>query len=97
MERARGLAADTTAWQAAQVLGNGEPITSVETVPFTLWCAGHHLDSYAEALWTAVSVGGDTDTLCAIVGGIVALATGSVPADWLQSRERLSLAAATAC
>jgi ADP-ribosylglycohydrolase len=33
MERARSLPADTTAWQAAQVLGNGEPITSVETVP----------------------------------------------------------------
>jgi ADP-ribosylglycohydrolase len=88
MERARGLPADTTAWQAAQVLGNGEPITSAETVPFTLWCAGRHLDSYAEALWTAVSVGGDMDTNCAIVGGIVALATGSITPDWLQSREK---------
>jgi ADP-ribosylglycohydrolase len=91
MERALTLPADMTAWQAAQVLGNGEPITSAETVPFALWCAGQHLDDYAEALWTAVSVGGDMDTLCAIVGGIVALAVGAVPAEWLEAREGLSL------
>jgi ADP-ribosylglycohydrolase len=79
--------------QAAQELGNGCPITSAETVPFALWCAAHYLNDYAEAVWVTVSVGGDIDTNCAIVGGIVALAAGleSIPREWLESREPLRL------
>jgi ADP-ribosylglycohydrolase len=89
--RARALPADTTAKQAGRELGNGCPITSAETVPFTIWCVARHLDDYVEAVWTAVSVGGDMDTIGAIVGGIVALGTGrgSIPKEWLESREAL--------
>src|ERR1700731_1709601 len=58
--------------QVARELGNSCPITSAETVPFTLWCAARHLDDFEEAIWTAASVGGDIDTICAIVGGVVA-------------------------
>jgi ADP-ribosylglycohydrolase len=47
--RARALPADTTADQAALELGNGTPITSAETVPFTLWCAARDLADYEEA------------------------------------------------
>jgi ADP-ribosylglycohydrolase len=91
--RARDLPQGTTANQAAQQLGNGTPITSAETVPFTLWCAARHLDDFAEALWITASVGGDIDTNCAIVGGVVALGCGreSIPAEWLEAREALSL------
>jgi hypothetical protein len=92
LEQARSLPADTTAKQAAKVLGNGMPINSVETVPFAVWCASRYLGDYQEALWAAASVGGDKDTNCAIIGGIIALATGSVPAQWLQAREKLHLA-----
>jgi ADP-ribosylglycohydrolase len=92
LAQARSLPADTTAKQAAKVLGNGMPINSVETVPFAVWCANRYLDDYKEALWAAASVGGDMDTNCAIIGGIIALATASVPAQWLQAREKLHLA-----
>jgi ADP-ribosylglycohydrolase len=43
-----------------------------DTVPYAIWCAARHLDDLVEALWATVSVGGDIDTTCAIVGGIVA-------------------------
>jgi ADP-ribosylglycohydrolase len=91
--RARALPADTTAAQAARELGNGSPITTTETVAFALWCAARHMDNFVEAMWTTVSVGGDLDTNCAIVGGVVAMGSGreSIPADWLESREALIL------
>jgi ADP-ribosylglycohydrolase len=62
-------------------------------VPFCLWCAARHLDDYVEAIWTAVGVGGDIDTICAIVGGIVALGAGreSIPVEWLASRETIAI------
>jgi ADP-ribosylglycohydrolase len=41
--------------------------------------------------WTTVSVLGDRDTTCAIVGGIVACSVGEagIPAAWLQARKPL--------
>lgn len=44
-------------------------------------------------MWTAASVGGDVDTICAIVGGIVALGVGraGLSDEWLAAREALSL------
>lgn len=75
----------------AQMLGSGEKVISQDTVPFSLWCAARHLDSYPAALWSTVSGLGDRDTTCAIVGGIVALAVGreGIPAEWIASREPL--------
>ena len=60
-------------------------------MPFALWCAGHRLGDYEEALWLTVGGLGDRDTTCAIVGGIVALFTGpdAIPAEWLDAREPL--------
>jgi ADP-ribosylglycohydrolase len=42
-------------------------------------------------MWLAVSAGGDRDTLCAIVGGIVALRVGvaGIPSSWIACRESL--------
>jgi ADP-ribosylglycohydrolase len=42
-------------------------------------------------LWGAVDGGGDIDTNCAIVGGIVAMrvGAGAIPAEWLRRREPL--------
>lgn len=78
---------------AADDLGNGRRVTAEDTVPFCLWCAARHLDSYEDALWATVSVRGDIDTNCAIVGGIVVCATGteSIPAAWRAAREPLAL------
>jgi hypothetical protein len=59
------------------------------TVPFCVWVAARHLDSYEEAAWTAASQHGDRDTTGPIVGGIVVLATGeeSIPALWRAATE----------
>jgi len=76
---------------AAAILGCGQQISAMDTVPFALWCAARHQDDLVEALWTTVTPGGDLDTTCAIVGGVVAARTGldAVPADWLAAREPL--------
>lgn len=74
--------------EAAARLGTGYEVSAQDTVPFCLWSAAHHLDNFEEALWWTVRGGGDCDTTCAIVGGIVALAT-EIPALWLQRREPL--------
>ncbi|SEK14290.1 MULTISPECIES: ADP-ribosylglycohydrolase family protein [unclassified Variovorax] len=73
------------------VLGNGMAMSAQDTVPFALWCCGQALDNYQDALWLAVGAGGDRDTLCAIVGGVVACFVGAqgIPADWLERREVL--------
>ncbi len=85
------LPANTNADQAAQALGNGSCVTAQDTVPFCVWAAGRHLDDYEEALWQTVSVLGDMDTNCAIVGGILAARLGGdvIPSEWLRSRESL--------
>lgn len=70
------------------VLGNGMMLTAQDTVPFCLWCAAHYYTSVEEALWVAVSALGDRDTICAIVGGMVALYADGFPAQWLRHMER---------
>ena len=76
---------------AASALGNGSGVIAPDTVPFALWCAAAHLNNFVDAMWTAARVGGDRDTNCAIIGGIVALAVGrdGLPAEWLGYRESL--------
>jgi ADP-ribosylglycohydrolase len=75
----------------AAELGNGSRVLAADTVPFAVWCAATHLDDYAAGLWACTDVGGDIDTTCAMVGGIVVGATGiaGIPASWRASREPL--------
>lgn len=75
----------------AMELGNGSGVISSDTVPFAVWCAATHLADYPGALWACGEVGGDIDTTCAIVGGIVVGAVGldGIPPDWRASREPL--------
>jgi ADP-ribosylglycohydrolase len=93
IERARSLALDASPGTAAEVLGSGHKVTAPDTVPFTVWCAARHLDSFTDALWATVAGLGDRDTTCAIVGGIVALAVGrsALPPEWCSAREALLL------
>ena len=77
IERASRLPQDAWEYHAAEQLGCGHNVRSDDTVPFCLWVAARHLDDFTEALWTAARVGGDADTTCAIIGGIVALAVGA--------------------
>ncbi len=74
---------------AAQALGNGSGITAPDTVPLCLWIAARHATDFEGAMWETVSALGDRDTTCAIVGGIVALSAGSLPAVWTAAREPL--------
>ena len=62
-----------------------------DAVPFVLWCAGEKLANYEEAIWLTASGGGDVDTTCAMVGGIVSLYSGlsGIPTDWIARREPL--------
>ncbi|OJJ23342.1 hypothetical protein BKI52_02995 [marine bacterium AO1-C] len=73
-------------------LGNGHQMLAQDTVPLALWCAAHHLDDFAQALWRTVSALGDRDTTCAIVGGIVALRVGwdGIPQAWSTATENIT-------
>jgi ADP-ribosylglycohydrolase len=83
-----------SAESAARTLGNGSGVTCPDTVPFAIWAAAKHLHSYRDAIAATASVGGDVDTNCAIVGGIVALHAGwpGIPAEWLRQIEPLPYA-----
>jgi len=93
IEQAAALGGEMDVLSAMTVVGNGLLSLSQDTVPLALWCVRHHLDDYPAALWTAVGAFGDADTLCAIVGGIVAMREGGrgVPEEWRRSRESLSI------
>ncbi|QVI22010.1 ADP-ribosylglycohydrolase family protein [Nocardia tengchongensis] len=76
---------------AAEELGVGHDTSALDTVPFGLWVVAHHGHDFADACWTAVAAGGDIDTTCAIIGGILgARATSDgIPLDWLERCEPL--------
>ncbi|HEY3871821.1 MAG TPA: ADP-ribosylglycohydrolase family protein [Actinocrinis sp.] len=76
---------------AAATLGNGREISAPDTVPLCLWIAAKHPDDYAAALWATARAGGDVDTTCAIVGGIVASRVGAdgIPEPWRERCEPL--------
>lgn len=91
---------------AGEELGTGANVTSRDTVPFAVWVAARHLDSYEEAMWTATAHPGldlasngfalfaiDRDTVGAIVGGIVACAVGldGLPMLWREATEKLPI------
>ncbi len=82
---------DATSEQVAEVLGSGQAVTAMDTVPFCIWCAHHEGAYFEEALWHTVAGLGDRDTTCAIVGGIVGARVGTdgIPAEWREKREAL--------
>lgn len=88
---ARRLLTVSDSETAAQLLGNGRQVAAHDTVPFTIWAAAQHLTNYEQAIWTTAAAGGDVDTTCAIVGGIVAagLSVDQLPSAWRQSLEPL--------
>ncbi|MGE0550937.1 MAG: ADP-ribosylglycohydrolase family protein [Kofleriaceae bacterium] len=75
----------------AAVLGNGSRVLAADTVPFAIWCAASYLTDFAAACWACAEVGGDIDTTCAMVGGIIVGAVGldGIPGEWFASREPL--------
>ena len=77
--------------KVANILGSGWDVSAVDTVPFALWVAIHHITDFKEALWQAISVGGDSDTIGAMVGGIIASYGGIdfIPQHWQNRCEPL--------
>lgn len=87
-----GLAHSFSGVEAADVareVGNGAEISAQDTVPFCVWSACQTIGDYRESILRTIQVGGDCDTNCAIVGGIVTAYAGmdAIPNDWLQARE----------
>nr|WP_312881523.1 ADP-ribosylglycohydrolase family protein [Actinomadura alba] len=59
--------------------------------PFTIWAAATHLRDFQAAVWDTAQAGGDIDTTCAIVAGIVAarLRPDDLPKAWMDAAEPL--------
>jgi ADP-ribosylglycohydrolase len=72
------------------ILGNGTNMTSQDTVPFAIWCAAYNLENFENGLWKAVSILGDRDTICAMVGGIIIMSSNekNIPTAWTASVEK---------
>ncbi|MFB7499029.1 ADP-ribosylglycohydrolase family protein [Streptomyces sp. NPDC056161] len=90
LRRARDMLDQVDADAVAAVLGCGRRTSAHDTVPFALWSAARALGDYEAAFWTTAQVGGDVDTTCAIVGGVLAAGgAGRPPAEWLKRAESL--------
>ncbi|MFF8993965.1 ADP-ribosylglycohydrolase family protein [Streptomyces sp. NPDC014983] len=90
LRRARDMLDYGDAVTVAAVLGCGRRRTAHDTVPFALWSAARGLGDFETAFWTTARVGGDVDTTCAIVGGVLAASeAGAPPAEWAQRAEAL--------
>ena len=90
LRRARDMLDYDDAATVAAVLGSGRRTSAHDTVPFALWSAARGLGDYEWAFWTTAQVGGDVDTTCAIVGGVIASGkAGAPPGAWLERTEPL--------
>ncbi|MEU6672592.1 ADP-ribosylglycohydrolase family protein [Streptomyces sp. NPDC046925] len=90
LRRARDMLDYGDAATVAAVLGCGRRTTAHDTVPFALWSAARGLGAFERAIWSTAQVGGDMDTTCAIVGGVVASGEGGAPSgEWLEQTEAL--------
>jgi ADP-ribosylglycohydrolase len=90
LRRARDMLDYDDPGTVAAVLGCGRRTSAHDTVPFALWSAARALGDYERAFWATAQVGGDVDTNCAIVGGVIAAGkAGMPPAAWAERTEAL--------
>ena len=90
LRRARNMLDHTDPAAVAAVVGCGRRTSAQDTVPFALWSAARSLGDFETAFWATAQVGGDVDTNCAIVGGVIASASvGAPPAHWVERTEAL--------
>ncbi|MFK0118887.1 ADP-ribosylglycohydrolase family protein [Streptomyces sp. NPDC090994] len=90
LRRARDMLDYGDAATVAAVLGCGRRTTAHDTVPFAIWSAARALGDYERGFWTTAQVGGDVDTTCAIVGGVIAAGrAGAPPRAWAERTEAL--------
>jgi ADP-ribosylglycohydrolase len=90
IQKAKALPASYDVRTIVSVLGNGTSLLAPDTVPFALWCAANHTNSYPDAIRTGISGLGDRDTIAAIIGSIVVLSAGSnnIPEQWMEQAEK---------
>jgi ADP-ribosylglycohydrolase len=90
IEKAASLGPNFSVESLSTILGNGSKMLSQDTVPFCIWCAAHNQHHFEDALWKAVSILGDRDTICAIVGAITVMSasTNTIPVNWANSVEK---------
>ena len=81
---------DTPIGKVVEQLGNGRHVTCQDTVPFALWCASKNINNYRQALIDCSLAGGDVDTTCAIVGGIVGI-VDPPPQEWVDMCQPLDV------
>src|SRR5690349_839974 len=85
LRRAKDMLDYDDAGTVAAVLGNGRRTSAHDTVPFALWSAARSLGDFEGAFWATAQAGGDVDTTCAIVGGVLGGSpAGAPPAAWLE-------------
>ncbi|MBO4258935.1 ADP-ribosylglycohydrolase family protein [Streptomyces griseorubiginosus] len=90
LRRARDMLDYDDPGTVAAVLGCGRRTSAHDTVPFAVWSAARALGDFERAFWVTAQVGGDVDTTCAIVGGVIAAGkTGVPPAAWAERTEAL--------
>jgi ADP-ribosylglycohydrolase len=90
LRRARDMLDYDDAGTVAAVLGCGRRTSAHDTVPFALWSAARGLGDFERTFWTTAQVGGDVDTNCAIVGGVIAAGkAGAPPVEWVERTEAL--------
>ena len=90
IQKAKTLPANYDVRTVVSVLGNGTSLLAPDTVPFALWCAANHTNSYPDAIRTGISGLGDRDTIAAIIGSIVVMSagSGSIPEQWKEQAEQ---------
>jgi len=88
--------------EAGRILGTGLDILSCDTVPLALWCAFRTLGDFEKGIWLTVDcveiLDADIDTLCAMVGGIVAsslTSSDALPKHWLERCEPIQTVTTT--
>ena len=64
----------------------------MDTLEAALWCV-YHTSSYRDCVLTAVNLGGDTDTIAAVAGGLAGIIYGcggesGIPDEWIQQIAR---------
>jgi ADP-ribosylglycohydrolase len=82
----------STNWEVVGKVGNGSKVTALDTVPFALWQAHQALYwskiTFADCMDSIIEVGGDTDTVAAMVGGIIGNKIPP-PKEWIDRTEPL--------
>jgi ADP-ribosylglycohydrolase len=86
---AGSIGGEMTPEDVGAALGTGFEATALDTVPFALWNAAHHLGSFVDCFWSTVAGLGDRDTTCAMACGVVAASLGhdGIPQEWANAVE----------